>query len=456
MKTKIALTTSLCALLCGAACFTGTASFAEENSGGIDYYPSTFVKEVAFDSLDDYAISGDKYAFLQNNVIYEYYDGGLYALSDAEKTPASVYYTADGELCYGNSKGVFVYETNERTEIETAKNFDIENYHYYVNSSTGTPCVLNTSAPDGENPVTSLAGFTNLKQSGGKAYAVKDNALYEIKGSTPDIQRLYYLDYSDVSRISRGDINSVLNSFSLETPRFVTLKDQAFMTETDLDKTDEENGEYFSAGKTVKAGSEVTALTALLLAQTGKDDGISLVMISDESGKNSCYLMNSDDVRIVSRNAVNASPKGTTATVTVAKGYIYSAPYVCASTHVTGGGEEIEIESGLKLEVLGEVTKEDNPELARSFYKIKFTEDGEEIIGYVPTGYVSHFTFIENGPVETDDPTYTEESAVKVVVLVLLVVALVLGAGGYMIYSATSGKRKKTKKTKKSTDETDE
>lgn len=451
MKRKVALITSLCAIACGAVGFTNTASFALERAAGLDYYPLSFTKEVAFSELEDFAVSGDKYAFLQSNVIYEYSGDELKSYSDGEKTATSVYYTAEGALCYGNSKGIFIYDSNEKVEIENKASFDIGSFHYYTNSATGVVSVLDTSATDA-NPVTSLEGFSNLKESGGKAYAVFENALYEIKGATPEKLTLEYLDYSDTQRILKGDVDTVLKNFALDTPRFVTLTDGAFLTEVNIDETQGESGEYFSTGKTVKVGGEVSALSALLLARTGADDGISVIMICDESesGKGSCYLMNSKDVKVITREAISAMPAGTTATVTVAKGYMYTAPYVCESTHVSDGDTQIEIESGLKLEVLGEVSKATNPELVRSFYKIRFTEDGKERVGYVPTGYVSHFTFVENDPIVTPDPDYSEENLVRVVVLVLLVVALVLGAGGYMIYSATSGKRKKNKKVKKS------
>ncbi|MDE6586291.1 MAG: hypothetical protein K2K80_06400, partial [Clostridia bacterium] len=448
VKKKITLLTSLCALAIGAASFTGTAALAAENDAGLDYYPVSFTKQVAFERLEDYAICGEKFAFLQDNVIYEYSDEKLTSYSEDQRTATAVYYDNNGALCYGNANGIYIFANDEKVEIETKSYFDIGSYHYYTNGTTGTVNVLNTSSADGENPVTTLEGFSLLKEFSGKAYAVKESEIYEIKGATPEkLPALTYLDYSDTKRILAGDINSVLKTFSLEKPCFVTLTPGAFMTEVDIDTT---NGEYFSTGKTLKAGVEVPALSALLLAKTGANDSISLVMVCGENdGDSQCYLINSINTRPVTRETVNILPTGTTATVTVAKGYIYSAPYVCAGTHVADEEIEIEIESGLKLEVLGEVTKSDNPELVLSFYKIRFTEDGKVRVGYVPTGYVSHFTFVENKPIETPDPDYSEENLIRIVVLVLLVVALVLGAGGYMVYQITTGKRKNGKKEKR-------
>ena len=209
------------------------------------------------------------------------------------------------------------------------------------------------------------------------------------------------------------------------------------MTEIDIDKLD---GNFFAAGKTYKAGTDISAQTALLIATAGADGKISVVAVCGENGKSKCYLMHSDNATVTEREAVTEKELG--ATVTVNEAYIYSAPYVCKSTQLKN------IESGDPLKVVGEVTKENNPELARDFYKVEFEAESGTQTGYVPFEYVSLFTFIENDPVATPDPDYSEESVVKEVLLVLVVVVLVLAAGGYIVYVLTADKAKKQNKDK--------
>ena len=154
-----------------------------------------------------------------------------------------------------------------------------------------------------------------------------------------------------------------------------------------------------------------------------------------------CYILRSDDVASIERAAMEEKSLG--ATVTVAEGFVYSAPFVCAKKQVR------EIKSGDKLGVKGEIKKEVCTELVRDFYKVSWTdESGAEQTGYVPFGYVSLFTISEDPPVETPDPDYTQENSIRPVVLILLVVVLVLAALGYLVFVGTANKAKKTKNKK--------
>ncbi len=139
------------------------------------------------------------------------------------------------------------------------------------------------------------------------------------------------------------------------------MKQDAFATEVDLDG---DNGEYFKTGNTLVIGKDEKAATALLLAKTGADDGISLVMVSDGT-KCVCYIMRTADASPVNRTgAIKEMNKN--ATVTVADGFVYTLPFVSASTHLKTEGREYKIKSGDALKVVGEVTKADNPFCATS------------------------------------------------------------------------------------------
>ncbi len=447
MKKLTAITTALCAVTFTAV-FSGATAYAD-TTGGLDYYPSPaeFQREAAFSNVDEYAVGADKYAFLDGNVIYEYAGGVLSQLNaDGAKTMTSLFYKEGTILCYANSGGAFEYLTDEPAEPEEVKDsITINNYHYFKNTEGWY--VLNQNEP--LSPAEPLTDFSALKESGGKVYGLKQNdnslyCLYSFNGAEAEKIKLLYLDYSITGKILIGDSKETLQTFSAECPSFVYLKEGSLMTELSIDETD---GEYFKTGATLTAGKEITAKTALLLANTGKDGKISIVMTTD-GNKSACYIMHSDGTGAIERQPVKQKTLG--ATVTVDDGFIYTAPFVCANTRLFDGETQVKIKSGDALKVTGEITKDDNPELARSFYKVEFTdEDGKTHTGYVPTGYVSPFAFIEPPPTVTPDPDYSEENVIKTVVLVILVVMLVLAAGGYIVYALWAGKFKKKDKNDK-------
>ncbi len=401
----LALTTSLIAVISTALNFGAAAASAENTQSGINFYPQDFSKEAVFEKLENYEISGEKMLFLDNGKAYEY---GSERLSPLEEIPAF-----DG------------YEEKDK--------FSLGSFYYSFNADN-VLTAYNELTTESEP----LEGFSILKKYGGKAYAVKENALYELNGASYEKIPLPYLDYSAVETINAEGAAQAIKEHSKQTPEFVTLKSGAFMTEIDIDKLD---GEFFSAGETYKAETDINAKTALLLATCGESDKISIVMVCANDGKKSaCYIMHSDNTTAAAREAV--SPKELGATVTVDDAFIYSTPYVCKSTQLKA------INSGEPLKVVGEVKKSDNPELVRDFYKVEFTTENGTDVGYVPFGYVSPFTYIEDDPAEKPDPDHSEENLIKEVILVIVVIVLVLAAGGYIIFVITSDKNKKRNKDK--------
>lgn len=436
MKKYAFLTTSLCAVLGASLCFGGAAAFAETDDGALDHYPDTFLKEITFENADDYAVGDGKLAVLQGTTIYEYSDDVKTTLGCENKTVKSVWYANDGALCYGNDNGVFYYETDEKADITVETAFFVNGYGYQTDPETGF-VVVTGKAPDYES--STLNGHTRLKKCNDKAYALNDGALYELVGKDPHKVTFTYLD--DTLKILIGNARDVLAT-TVDRPAFVSLKQGAFLTEVDIDG---EDGDCFKTGETLKVGAGVNASTALLLAKTGANDGVSIIMVSD-GAKSKCYLLRTVDADAVTRSGA-LTEMSKSATVTVADGFVYTRPFVCASTHLKDNGTEYKIKSGDALKVVGEVTKTNNPELLRDFYKVELTtSDGATpVYGYVPTGYVSLFTYVEPPEVETPDPDYSDENLIRPVILILLVVILVLTAGAYVIYVFSSGKTKKKK-----------
>ncbi|MCX4287841.1 MAG: hypothetical protein OSJ68_11260, partial [Clostridia bacterium] len=75
--------------------------------------------------------------------------------------------------------------------------------------------------------------YYSLKQFGNKAYAVKDNVLYEFEGvRQPTSISPEYYDYSVTEKINVGQTSDALKNYKALT--FVTVKAGAVMTAVDL------------------------------------------------------------------------------------------------------------------------------------------------------------------------------------------------------------------------------
>lgn len=438
MKKLFLFTTALCSVALAAANLSALNAFAEADEG-LNEYPQDFTKEIVFENLEDYAVHENKFAFLENGVIHEYSNEEFYGFQDDGLNVKAVYYDISGALCYGNDEGIFRHDIGEPAEvIKPETTFTLNGYHYSFDKDG----VLN-AYNEQTTQVTPLEGFSNLKKFGEKAYAVKENALYVIEGTTSAPCELKYLDFSATQTINAAGAETSLRNLSLETPRFVALKDGVFLTEINADKLD---GKYFETGKTLKTGKDIPTSTALLIATAGTEGSISMVMLCGET-RNVCYILRTADTEPVERQAISvpvfngvATPD-LAATVTVGEGFIYTAPFVCKSTQIA------QIKAGENVKITGAVLKTDNPEIARDFYKVEFiAENDYRVTGYVPFGYVSPYEFIEKPPVEQPDPDYSEQNLIKPVVLIIVVIALVLIAVGYLIFVATDGKNKKDKK----------
>lgn len=424
VKKSIIFTTSLCSLLCAALGFQSAAAFAEPQNEGYDEYPESFKKTVKFDNLKDYAVGENKFYFLENNTVSVYGDDSYTKIEVKEKSVDSLHY--DGGFYYGAEGKIFDFGDNEAENFSCSQTgeFYINGYLYYREG--GQLCIFNRNTSE----LKQLDGFSNLKNFGDTAYAVKENVLYSFNGVTPEECVLEYSDYSPVKSINTGDTADKLKNTDGNSPVFVRVNQGAFMTEiTNLNAL---SGKYFETGETVRADAK----TVLLLTTCGKDGGISIVMDgARQDGKNNgcCYILRTANTREINRESVETVEENS-ATVTIAEGFIYSSPYVCAATQAAA------VKSGDKVEILGIVRKSGNPEIMRDFYLVKLNDGAS---GYVPNEYISMFEYIEKDPEKTDDPDYSEEDMIKPVVLIIIVIALVLIAAGYLVYVGTSDKKKK-------------
>lgn len=441
MKKIFALTTSLCAAACAIG-LGGASAFADFDLGqsGIDFYPEDFTKTLTFETLEDYAVSEDSAVFLQNNRIIKYSGERLETLTNGKEEITNVYY--DGVFRYG-TRGGKIYNLDDIEKDETEKdgeenyadptkrdNIELNGFLYYRGGSKIYALDKNAEV---QNPVL-LDGFSNLKQFGQTAYAVKDNVLYTLNGDKTQAAEIKYSDFSAANNILIGNASISLKTYNSTGPVFVSLAENEMLTQVDISAL---SGEVFITGETYIVGKDFESTSALLLGKTGADDGISIVSVDK-----TCYILRTEHARPnTARNPLSAS-EFTNAT-TIFKTYVCSSPFENESTRIK------ELESGTELKILNEVKETDNPELRYNFYQVEYEyTDGdktEKVTGYVPMGAVTPRTFHETPPVSTPDPDETYDDLVKPVVLVLVVLLLAVIAIGYLIYIGTSGKRKHRK-----------
>ena len=444
MKKILSITTSLCAAVCAlsfggaAAAFAETGEGADPTPGGSQYYPTTFETVPEFDSLDDYAVGGGKTLFLQNNVIYEYGGESTKRYPDKDngetginKTITDIYFS-DGEFYYRTDDDKYYALKNFHDAATPDKNPPIEftsttetdkitqdGVYYYYDSD-----VIYVLKDHVDTP---LEGFSNLKLYGETVYAVKENVLYTLNGTSSTPVKIE--NFEITKDITVGNALKKLASSADEEPSFVLLSKDAYMTEVDLDKVTEHTA-YFTTGKTVKVDTSKTP-TALLLYKAGNnEEGIAIIAVNGRT-----YLIHP---KAVTEKTVYPFKDSEFNKGTATEGYIYSAPYESKGTRI------ISLPYGTSVTILKEIKIEGNAELNHDFYYVEYEVDEETTVkGYVRFGLLSTYTFNEDPPVETPDPDETYEDLVKPVILILIVLLLIAIAAGYLIFVGTSDKRKK-------------
>lgn len=422
MKSFKLFTTSLLAGLLAAG--GGTAAFAAEASDTIYPQDTDFIKPLTFAALTDYAVNGEDYAFAENKTVSVYQNKNLTVYAFEEKIAKldcreEVYYcTTESGQAYS-----FTFESApEKTEYaipEAGTSIDVGNFNYRVFMSS---LKISDYLTD---EITSYDGdYTELKEYGGKVYAICENSLYSFAGTERTLIELEYIDYSSTSSIKVGNTADELKENY--TLRFVTVQSGAFMTKIDLAELD---GEYFAAGDTVTAKEDTVAL---LLCYAS--DEAAIIAIGDQS-----YITRKDKTALADVKCA-AAPEFGNATITGNR--IYASPYVIAGTTTlpNAAGTIVKVTKKLQLaNVLGS-----------AFYEVEYTVDGETRMGYVADGFLTEFIIEDNKePNVVTDPEYSEKNDVKTVLLVLAVVTLVLIAVGYLAYVGTADKSKKRNKKQK-------
>lgn len=442
-KIKISLCLALALALAGGAAAAlnsaadGVAGSVFAETSAITDYPAEFVKyaDEGFESISDYAVSGNVFAFSQGSVISIIENGKERVDSKTDSTVTALDCDENGKFFYKNGSGATFALENMQSATHEFQELDLAgvyagNFNFYKDAN-GDNYVINKA--DGSAPK-KLEGFEKVKKYGETVYALKEGKFFKFNGMEAEEAGggISYTDLTSVKNVRFGDTAQSLKTLNRDSLHFVALNagENAYVTEVDLNFiSDNPDDVFLPAEKTVKIGAAdgpATGKEAMLLAVSGN------TYVVSADGR--CYIMNKANAGEPFERAFSTVTK-TAMRVAVDKACAYSAPFVCSGTKL------LNLPLNATVKVLGKVE-------AQSLYVIEYTgESGETVKGFTPCGYLSeHNAPIEGDPPSTNDPNYSEDSPAKTVVLIIAVIALVMIALGYLTYIATSTKRKDKKK----------
>ena len=374
-----------------------------------------FTRILTLTSLNDYAIEDGLYAFADGEFVKVFSNGNY----DEYETGGRVtdVEIKDGVIYYGY--GDKAYSLSDMAECEHAFSKGPEivflnNFHYYFKD--GALKIFDESS----ETVSTYEGYSILKEYGGKAYAVKDNVLYEFAGAAGQEVALEY-------EVKPGDIEITIGKAAnnLKTyggTKFVNIAADSYLTEIDLEKLD---GQSFVPLDIVKTAEKSTAL---LLCYSGN---AAIVSVKDKA-----YAVLKDKVSEISLNPATDNPYTTAQMIGM---NIYASPFVVSGTVANSNA------LGITVKVLNKI---ENDVLESVFYEVEYGEDNSK--GYVAEGFLAEVIIGDNiKPEEITDPEFSEDSDTKTILIILAVILLVLAALAYILYVSGKGKKKEKDKQQK-------
>lgn len=433
MKKFVTLTIG--ALLAASSLGGGVAANAAD---GGTIYPedSEFVKILDLTSLTDYAVEGGLYAFADGNTVKILNDGeyvktppfeGDVAVSSIDIKEGVIYCGCQNGVSYSLTEEV--NEQNVKTYIPQKCEYTFNNKSdrilygdYLYNIHGGKLYVSYLETPE-VAPEIYEGSFSNLKQYGGKVYAVNNNCLYEFTGSDgKEILLEYTVDTVDL-KIAVGQASSALKSYN--GVNFVKIDENAIMTAVDLEKL---SGQYFEAIGITKAKADATAL---LLCYSGNAAIVSI-------GSDAFLVLRSK----THETEVECSTQKPFETAQMTNNMIYASPYVVSGTASSSAAMSLVVTVLDRIELEGV--------LDTAFYEVEYEQGNSSVKGYVTEGFLTPYIAEDNKkPQEITDPNYSENSDTKTILIIFAVVVLVLAVFAYVAHIGASKKRKKSKKKEK-------
>ena len=468
VKSKALFTISLCAALtaAGVATFGGTLSASAATS--TTDYPEIFTDYVNDNlvGLVDFATDGSTFAFADRN--------GIVVVDNGERTQYEISNVTaldcdDGTYYYKRGANSYSLLTSELADYEFSSDYSraiLSDRSDYIIHTDGK-CYyhaygeLSYSPLDGNE---SDKTCSKLKVYNDVAYALletdepngygNDFTVKKLHGKTCEDVNPSYIDFKEVEKVALGTIKSSLLNYNLEKPHFAKLDYASYYTQINIHNL---SGDYFDIGENAKNGVTDDKAKKEYTFKCGYDGVITsdtVVLILGESGNakvftynDSCYIALSKNLTEVSSEQPGLEETNYNAYLN-APDWLYSSPYICDAT------KAVELTAGDSVKVTGKVTSKVG---GRQFYQVQFYDGDEQITGYVLEGFLNGYAETEHPDDKNfgviDDPRYSDDDLVKIVVLLLIVIALVLIGLTYITYVLTSKKRKALKQAENQTDE---
>jgi hypothetical protein len=395
------ITTALAALLLSAS----IVSFVPQNNSGKlaalaeeTTYPQDFTNSLTLTSLSDYAINGTTYAFAQGTTLL------LLGLDDEGDTKLTTYdcgfeiknvdYSGDN-LYFGDAEGKAYLYPDKSTQVDYSfeENDYIQagEYSYFI--ANDLLYWRNKSNLDNFG-----SGYSLPKSYGGCAYAVKDNTLCKIVGTTITPLNLEYTDFSAADSVYFGNFKTLLKSnYSVAT---VTVSGGAYCTEVDLDS----DGTNFKTVKTVKLSG---VKSALLLASNGN---ASVIVMNDGDSSKSYLTLTSS----LTTSAYKAAESDMSGAYTLMETKLYSTPFMSTATEIA----TLPQSTLLTVEEKFSLTFIDT-----EYYKVTYTDStGKTTSGFIAANFLSPYTFAaEQNKEQTVSDEFSYDTDVERVILVLII-----------------------------------
>lgn len=395
--------------------FKTTTVFAEEQT----IYPESFISNVNFKNLSDYAVGGDGYLFIDEGYLYRYIRGTTASSSSytATNIEAKSCHYSDGAYYYVDSTDtVRTFSDNQPTDY-VIPTFETIDFGGYIYSRTGGIYY----AWDKATTSTELKNVFSLKRYANFLYAIFDGGIVTINGVDVvenALGTLQYLDYGLSETMPVGNLEELLKSTSVS---FATISVGAYMTELDLNSL---SGEYLAVGQTLVSDGG----TGLVLAKTGN---ASVILLDGTT------YITLTALTTPSTLSYETTPTFSYAKVNLLGGAVYSTAYASKATQI----EVLAEDTGVN--VLGHVS---SSVFGGTFYRISYQKDGETKTGYIPTAFVIESEYAENNDSTVADPNYQIDSLVQRVILIVAIILLILIAVIYLIHISTRGKKKDKKR----------
>lgn len=457
VKSKAIFTISLCAALAiGTAAAFGGSSLVFAATTSTTDYPTTLTGEINdnLDGLVDFATDGDdSYAFADKDgiIVVENKERIKY---DIKNVSALDYF--NGTYYYKQGNGSYSLPSKETVDYKFSD-------YSFARLSDGSDYIIHTDAKcyyraNGELSYSPLDGLDDyvcykLKVYNNIAYAIIESSatktVKKLSGTTYTDVNPTYIDFKAVDKVSLGTIKNSLKTYNLNNDKlnFATLEDGSYYTKINIDNL---FGEYFDVSD--KNNEELTYKD--LTFKCGDKDAISdddVLLVLGESGKTKvftyggeCYMAHSDNLKTDDYAESTSIAEADFNGFVNANEWIYSSPYDCNAT------KAFKLTALDTVKVTGITTQIGD----RRFYRVELGENDEKVIGYVPEEFIEPYPVgevehpDENNFGVIEDPHYTDDDLVKIVVLLLIVIALVLFGFTYITYVLTSKKYREFKKNR--------